>query len=93
MGHTADYPHNVQLVAPNAASAGMIVLGALDAAFRTALITEQALESPEGRTAASQQERVIRGVRDYTEEELRVFEEADTYPPGLREQVRAFLEE
>jgi len=73
---------------PNESNAVQVVV---DAVFRP-VQAERFWEHPEGHTAASQERSVVSTVRPYTDEELRMIEEADLYPPDLREQVRAFLE-
>ncbi len=64
----------------------------LDVVFRPVASSEQVFSHPEGHTAASQQYILVRSIRPYTEEELRLIEEADEYRADLREQVKAFLE-
>lgn len=78
-----------RLMVPNESNAVRVVI---DAVFRPAQNAERVWEHPEGHTAASQKPSVMKMVRPYTDEELRMIEEADRYPPDLREQVRAFLE-
>ncbi len=82
-------PETHRLVAFNESNAVRV---ALDTLGRVAQNSNRISEHPEGRTAASQPERIVRTIRPYTEEELAMLEEADRFPPDLHEQVRAFLE-
>jgi len=66
---------------------------ALEKVLRPTASSEQVLSNPEGHTATSQRRTIARTVRPYTDEELRVIEQADEYPADLREKARAFLEE
>lgn len=78
-----------RLVAPSESNTRPVVV---DAVFRSAQSADRAWRHPEGHTASSQQKNLVRTVRPYTHEELRMIEEADRYPLDLRQQVRAFLE-
>jgi hypothetical protein len=74
---------------PSESSAAWI---ALDKVIRPIASSEQVLSHPEGHTVTSRRRTIARTVRPYTDEELRMIEQADEYPADLQEQVKAYLE-
>jgi len=86
---TVNAPNSPYRLTPSESSAAWI---ALDNLLRPIASSEQVLSHPEGHTATSRREIITRTVRPYTDEELRMIEQADEYPADLREQVKAYLE-
>ena len=73
---------------PSESSAAWI---ALDTILRPVASSEQAINHPEGHTAASQQEILPRPTQRWTEDDLRIFAEEDELDPVRAQRLEAFL--
>ena len=82
------YPRRV----PTAASDEQAVWAGLYAATLHRLADSFHISYSLDKNTSASQQSILREARPYTEEELRMFAEADRYTPELHEQVRAFLE-
>jgi hypothetical protein len=85
--YAPEQPYRLRV--PNESNTVRVIV---DAVFRPVQNANRFWEHPEGHTVSSQRGSIIRTIQPYTDEELRMIEEADQYPPDLRKQVRTFLE-